>query len=57
MATSAQVPVVMNPNPQTVGDQAHGKVVHSWSETERLNDECLELEEQVGSLKTEGQEA
>ena len=59
LPTPAQVPVVMNPNPQTVvGDQAHGKVVQQLErEIERLNGECLELEEQVGSLKTEGQEA
>ena len=55
-----QVPVVMNPNPQTVvGDQAHGgrTLQQLEREIERLNGECLELEEQSWITQDGGWEA
>ena len=57
IASSVPTPVQQVLKPKTSsGDQ--GKVVKELErEIERLNSECLELEEQVGSLKVEGQEA
>ena len=57
--TSAQVPAALRSKPETsTREPVHSKVVEGLErEIERLNGECLELEEQVGSLKAEGQEA